>query len=312
MPRHTAATRATTTDARVSALEAAFVSIPALIAKNVNSLVNATMAAVIDSQLSGQLATQLGQQLPIYFEQFRCELTARSEGERSSAPGNSDHPPPHDRDPIHFPFGLNGLGEGGPSPRPVWSPRVDFPYFTEGDDPLAWIYKVNQFFAFYHKSENQKVFTASFHLKGEPLQWFQWMDCTRSTPHWEDFTRAFCREFGPSEFDDSAESLFKLRQTCILREYISEFRRLANHTSDLGPILLKSFFLGGLKCELKYDVKLLKPANVHEAIAIATQLDTKLAELKLPSSQALFAVKPIVATPLITLYLGQLTYPSRN
>lgn len=33
---------------------------------------------------------------------------------------------------------------------------------------------------------------------------------------WEDFTKAFCREFEPSEFEDSAEALFKLRQICIL------------------------------------------------------------------------------------------------
>ncbi|XP_070682351.1 uncharacterized protein [Malus domestica] len=92
--------------------------------------------------------------------------------------------------------------------------------------------------------------------------WFRWMDCITTTPTWLEFTKALCREFEPSAFDDNAEALFKLRG------------------------------LGGLKKELRYDVKLLKPANVHKAIAIAVQLDTKLIELKSVSSRNYTASKP--------------------
>lgn len=42
-------------------------------------------------------------------------------------------------------------------------------------------------------------------------------------------------------------------QTGTLKDYILEFQRLAN---DVGLILLKICLLGGLKHELKYDVKL--------------------------------------------------------
>lgn len=56
--------------------------------------------------------------------------------------------------------------------------------------------------------------------------------------------------------------------------------RLANRTSDLDHILLKSCFLGGLKRELKFDVKLFKPKIVHNAIVIAVQLDTKISEMR--------------------------------
>lgn len=72
---------------------------------------------------------------------------------------------------------------------------------------------------------------------------------------------------------------------------------MAYRTSDLGFILLKSCFLGGLKRELKFDMKLHKPANVHEAIIIAVQLDTKLAELKSTFPRAPNAVKPVTTTP---------------
>ena len=115
------------------------------------------------------------------------------------------------------------------------------------------------------------------------MQWFRWRDCIHSTPTWAEFTTALCQEFGPSDFEDCTESLFKLKQTGTLKDYILEFRRLANRTTDVGPILLKSCFIGGLKRDLKYDVKLLKPTSVHDAIALAVQIDAKLMDLKIMS-----------------------------
>lgn len=84
-------------------------------------------------------------------------------------------------------------------------------------------------------------------------------------------------EFGPSEFEDCTEALFKLRQIGTLKDYILEFCKLAKRTIDVEYILLKICFIGGLKRELKYDVKLLKLSIVHDAIDIAVQFDTKLA-----------------------------------
>ncbi|XP_070665927.1 uncharacterized protein [Malus domestica] len=149
---------------------------------------------------------------------------------------------------------------GGFTPRPQWSHRLDFPRFSDGDDPSAWIYKAEQYFAYYHTLENQK-------------------------------------EFGPPEFEDCTESLFKLRQTGPLRDYIVEFRRLATRTSEVGPILLKSCFLGGLKKELRYDVKLLRPSTVHEAISFAAQIDAKLTDLKPSPQKSHLLHKPHFALP---------------
>lgn len=120
---------------------------------------------------------------------------------------------------------------------------------------------------------------------------------------WKILPEFFCRKFGSSEFEDSAESLFKLRQTGNLRDYIAEFRRLANRTTYLSPILLKSCFLWGLKRELKFDVKFLKPATVHNVIAIAVQLDTKITELKSNSP------RPVVSTKSQTLGVNLHTVP---
>lgn len=53
-----------------------------------------------------------------------------------------------------------GFGEGGEIlPRSV---SLDFPYF-QGDDPVEWLYKANQFFMFYNTLPRHKLRLASFH-----------------------------------------------------------------------------------------------------------------------------------------------------
>ncbi|CAN6696142.1 unnamed protein product [Malus baccata var. baccata] len=271
-------------EARFAAFEADF---PSLIREAVKS--------AVDDQLSSQFETRL----PAYFEQFRRELhhefAGRWEGEGSSHPPPFDPLVPPDLAPLQPPHG-SGTQSHRSHWHPPWPQRLDFPRFTVGDDLIAWIYKAEQFFAFYGIPDAHRVHTASFNFEGEILHWFRWMDCTHTTPTWTEFTRALCREFGPSEFDDSAEALFKLRQIGTLRDYIAEFRRLAIRSPEISPLLLRSCFLGGLKKELRYDVKLLKPATVHEAISIAVQLDSKLTELKLPPPRTYTSSKPSSTT----------------
>ncbi|KAI9192472.1 hypothetical protein LWI28_023343 [Acer negundo] len=114
---------------------------------------------------------------------------------------------------------------------------MDFPKYAKGDDPMDWVYRAEQYFDYFSVPTEKKIKTISFHLDIEALQWFQWEDCTKTLSNWEDFTRAFCREFGPHRFEDFTESLFKLRQTGALKDYISEFRRLATGIKDLNLVV---------------------------------------------------------------------------
>ena len=123
------------------------------------------------------------------------------------------------------------------------------------------------------------------------------MNCVHRLPNWDDFVRVFCKEFGPSEFEDFVEALVKLKQTGSLRDYIFDFHRLANRTKDISPVLLKSYFIGGLRKEIRHDVKLLRPVDVHDATALAQQVDAKLSDLKVGS----FHVSKNVSLPTPSL-----------
>ena len=175
--------------------------------------------------------------------------------------------------------------------------KMEFPRFPEEDDPLGWIYKAEHYFDFFGTDDAQKVRLASFHMEGEELQWFQWARCLTTHPSWEEFIKILCQEFGPSEMEDSAESLVKLRQDGTLRDYVLEFRRLANRTRDISPKLLRSCFIGGLKPKLQHDVKLLRPKDVLEAAASAQQIDTKITELKVRSLYKSPIIQPTFRSP---------------
>ena len=44
-----------------------------------------------------------------------------------------------------------------------------------GDDPTEWLTQVEQVFEYQSTLESQKVSLASYHLKGEANQWWQWL-----------------------------------------------------------------------------------------------------------------------------------------
>ncbi|CAL9017714.1 unnamed protein product, partial [Prunus brigantina] len=200
-------------------------------------------------------------QLDTKYDQFPRDVSARRDSTFPDDSGDGNHEP-HPNSVF-------------PSQRPPLM-KMEFPRFCDGDDPLGWIYRAEHYFDYFSVPDAQKVKLASFHMEREALQWFQWLDCIHRFPRWEEFTKALCQEFGSSDLEDCAESLLKLKQTGSLRDYISEFRRLANRTRDMTPSILRSCFIGGLKKELRHDVKLLRPTSVQDACALASQLNASL------------------------------------
>lgn len=59
---------------------------------------------------------------------------------------------------------------------------MNFLRFGDRDDPLGWIYKVDHYLDFLNIEDFKKVKMVSFHLEGEPLQWFQWANCIAKYP----------------------------------------------------------------------------------------------------------------------------------
>jgi hypothetical protein len=69
-----------------------------------------------------------------------------------------------------------------------------FPRF-DGENPLAWTYKVNQFFDYYQTPLYQCIYMASFHMESEVLVWFQDTDEAGQFPTWDTFIQALLTNF---------------------------------------------------------------------------------------------------------------------
>ncbi|KAJ8752590.1 hypothetical protein K2173_005479 [Erythroxylum novogranatense] len=121
--------------------------------------------------------------------------------------------------------------------RPLFSAKLAKLEFSKysGEDPTEWFARVSQFFEYQETPDSAKVSLASYHLRGEANEWWQWLRRTHTEAgkdvSWEIFSEELWSRFGPTDCEDFDESLSKIRQTGELRDYQQEFERLGNRTS---------------------------------------------------------------------------------
>ncbi|KAF8364731.1 hypothetical protein HHK36_033288 [Tetracentron sinense] len=108
---------------------------------------------------------------------------------------------------------------------------------------------------------------------GEALQWYCWLEKIQGAPYWEDFVTAMHSRFG---LEDCFGALAKLKQTTSVKEYQSQFERLANRTDGLTDFFLISCFVCGLKEEIRMDVQMFHPTTLNAAIGLARLQEEQL------------------------------------
>ncbi len=80
---------------------------------------------------------------------------------------------------------------------------------------------------------------------------------------WEAFERELLIRFGPLEVEDYGKALTKIQQAKTLREYQQEFESLANRVEGWRQKALVEAFLGGLKPDIVYAVRMFKPKTLR-------------------------------------------------
>ncbi|KAL5803189.1 hypothetical protein ACOSQ3_031633 [Xanthoceras sorbifolium] len=168
----------------------------------------------------------------------------------------------------------NNLKEVGRFSHPNWQS------WNLGDDPTEWFDRVDQFFEFQGTTTNQKVSLASFHLKGEANQWWQWL-CRSYKEEgrevtWEDFLEELWACFGPTKCKDFDKALLRVKQVGSPRDYEQEFEKLGNWVQGWTQKALVGPFMGGLKSEIADGIRLFKPKSLKEAISLARMRDDQL------------------------------------
>jgi hypothetical protein len=146
--------------------------------------------------------------------------------------------------------------------------KLLFPRFN-GGEPAGWLYQAEQYFEFQRVEDGDKVHLASFHLDGIALQWHRWLTKSKGPMTWVEFSKAVQARFGPTDYEDPAEALARLKHTTTVVAYQEEFERLSHRVDGLPEPFLIGCFVGGLKDEIRLEVKLKTPHSLADAIGMA-------------------------------------------
>lgn len=145
------------------------------------------------------------------------------------------------------------------------------------DDVVGWLSKCEDYFGLNQTPETNKVTMASLALDESGYQWYDGLKKSSAEPVvWRTFTEGIKVRFS-STLRRPLEELVQLKQTGNLSDYQEKFEKIACR-SNLSEEQKLDCYLGGLKEELAWDVKLLNPVTVLEATRLA-----KIKELSLRS-----------------------------
>ncbi|KAL5764629.1 hypothetical protein ACOSP7_016982 [Xanthoceras sorbifolium] len=161
--------------------------------------------------------------------------------------------------------------------------KLSFPKFN-GEDPMGWVFKAEQYFEFKEIAMDQQVQLASFHLEGIALQWHRWLTKFRGPMTWNEFTKALLLRFGPTDYEDPSEALTRLKQTSTVSAYQEMFEELSHRVDGLPENFLVGCFIAGLRDEIRLDVKIKQPRSLTDAIGVARLIEERNGLLRKGSS----------------------------
>lgn len=139
------------------------------------------------------------------------------------------------------------------SPPQMRSIRLDFPKF-DGSDPLNWLFRAEQFFAYYATPYAQRLTIVAVHFKGSVVSCFHMLVKANQLSSWADLAWVVEEQFGPSQFDCPRAQLFKLTQSGSVAIFYGQFIILANRVDGLSDDALLDCFISGLRDHIQRDV----------------------------------------------------------
>ncbi|KAH9666824.1 hypothetical protein KPL70_020805 [Citrus sinensis] len=119
--------------------------------------------------------------------------------------------------------------------------KMDVPKF-DGSDPNGWIFRIEEFFDFHDTPEILRLRIVSFHM------------------------------------EDPQGDLSKLSQTTTVADFQSAFEDLMNKVTGISELLLISFFITGLKPNIRRELLFSRPSSLMETLARA--FEAKYDEVK--------------------------------
>ncbi|XP_019240631.1 PREDICTED: uncharacterized protein LOC109220626 [Nicotiana attenuata] len=145
---------------------------------------------------------------------------------------------------------------------------VEFGRFC-GENPEAWLFQAERYFAHYGIADDEKLTIASFYLDGDALEWYRWLYRNKQLAGWEHFAEKVRIRFLPKGLESAEGRLAKLRQITTVPELQSRFEKIANETSDISDRLLVCLFVSGLRTDIKSSILAHRPTTYEDVVHLA-------------------------------------------
>ncbi|KAG6432638.1 hypothetical protein SASPL_104219 [Salvia splendens] len=132
--------------------------------------------------------------------------------------------------------------------------------------------RANQYFLVHNTPAERRVQVALIALAGPAMAWVQVLLRRSPLITWDDFSRELQIRFGTRVALDEYEALHTTIQVGSLNDYISSFESQLAQLPDLTERQYLSFFLGGLKPQIRMQIKDPNIAHYTDAIQMAKRI----------------------------------------
>ncbi|GJZ17302.1 reverse transcriptase [Tanacetum coccineum] len=137
------------------------------------------------------------------------------------------------------------------------------------DDVLSWLYMVNKFFEMDHIDvDAQKIRLVSMHTFGKALNWHKHFMAKHGAIMTWDLYQTHIKKRFESVFEDPIVALKNLKLTTTVQVYQESFKDFLNKV-DLSDEYAVSLFIGGLKEDIAYAVRMFKPNNLSDVFCLS-------------------------------------------
>jgi len=153
--------------------------------------------------------------------------------------------------------------------------NVEMPMF-DGSGIYGWIARVERFFRSGGYNEAEQLALVSVSVSGEALSWYNWAISRGDFVSWLKLKSGLMLRFGNLKLRGPSQSLFCIKQTGSVAEYVQRFEDLSSQVGGLDDQKLEGIFLNGLTGEMQELVHMHKPQNLPEMVAVARSMETSV------------------------------------
>lgn len=135
---------------------------------------------------------------------------------------------------------------------------------------------MERFFRMGNYNDAEKLALVSVSLQGEALSWYNWEINRRQFESWGQFKAGLMLRFGNLKIRGPSQSLFCIKQTGTISDYVQRFEDLSSQVTGLDDQKLEGIFLNGLTQEMQELVHMQKPRNLPEMVAEARAMESSI------------------------------------